>query len=139
MKESLNITVENTKVQKERIADSITQFIAGGDDTDLQKLDFALHKEYRNVQYGFFGKPGVFVFNKEEYISLVKEKTFGGIPRNIEILFLEVHDQIALAKLRLESAHLIFHSFVSLIYDEERWQVIGNFPDVKTKPVDLRA
>ena len=112
---------------------AVQQFISGGDESDLQKLKSVLHKDYRNVQYGFFGKQGVFVLSKADYISLVADKTFGGNTREMEIKSVEVHGHIAMVRLRLESSLLRFNSFISLIYDDQRWQVIGNFPDVTTK------
>ena len=123
----------NGQIQKEKVLCSLQQFITSADESNVKKLDSVLHKDYRNVQYGFFGETGVYVLDKERYISLIKEKTFGGVPRDMEILSLEVHDHIAMAKLRLKSRLLRFTSFISLIYDDQRWQVIGNFPDVRSK------
>ena len=133
MSGSETIAVTNNTHQKEKIISSIKQFITGGDESDLQKLESVLHNEYRNVQYGFFDEPGVFVIDKEKYIDLVKEKTFGGNPREMKILSLDIYKNTAMAQLRLESTQLIFHSFVSLIYDKDQWRVIGNFPEVLVK------
>ena len=133
MTESLIIGNKYATAQQQEIVSAIKQFISGGDESNLQKLESVLHKEYRNIQYGFFGQSGVFVLDKEKYISLVEEKTFGGVPRDMELLSLNIHGQIAMAKLRLESAQLLFNSFVSLINDGDNWQVIGNFPDVQAK------
>ena len=133
MMETSLVNDANVTNQKEKILRAIEQFIKGADESDVQKLSSVLHKEFRNVQYSYFGEPGVYIMDKGKYISLIKEKAFGGITRDMEIVSVEIHNRIAMVKLRLESSKLIFNSFISLIFDEQRWEVISNFPDVITK------
>lgn len=117
------------------IIQCITDFIKGGDESNLEKLNKVLHNEYRNIQSGFFSKKGLFIIDKEKYLSLIKENTFGGIPRTMEITSIEVNGDIAYAKTVLESEKMIFNSLITLIKEKENWYIIGNYPhfDYKTR------
>ncbi|WP_420388652.1 nuclear transport factor 2 family protein [Roseivirga sp.] len=69
--------------------------------------------------------------NKTQYLTLIEEKTFGGIPREIEIEPIDVEGNIAMVKAKLKSEQLTFKSFISLVQLENKdWQVIGNFPHI---------
>lgn len=118
--------------QEQEVINAFTKFIKGGDESDLNALEDILHENYRNVQYNFFDKEGVFVINKSEYINLIRDKVFGGIHRDITIESINVHGRIAMVKVRLESAKMIFVSYISLINDNS-WKVIKNFPHVEYK------
>ncbi|TXN37846.1 nuclear transport factor 2 family protein [Flagellimonas hymeniacidonis] len=122
-------------MEEHRIAvtEAVTKFIKAGDESNLKGLKEVLHADYRNVQFGFFNKTGVFVFNKAHYLQLIQDRTFGGIPRSMEIERLDIHLNIAVAKVRLESEKLKFQSYISLIYDSGEWKVIENFPHVEYK------
>ena len=116
--------------QKE-ILKAVNKFIIGGDTSDLNLLNEVLHPEYSNVQNGFFGEPGIYVISKQKYLSLIEEKTFGGIPREMEVEYVNIEGNIAMVKANLKSEQLIFKSFISLVQAEDNaWQVIGNFPHV---------
>ncbi|WP_430968614.1 nuclear transport factor 2 family protein [Spongiimicrobium sp. 2-473A-2-J] len=118
---------------RKEIIKVVADFIRGGDQSDLGKLDRVLHRDFRNVQYGFFEKKGVVILDKKKYIALVADKVFGGISRNMEIVSLDVHDTVSVVQLRLESTKMIFNSFVSLIKEHDKWKVIGQLPDIYYK------
>jgi len=117
------------------IIQSITNFIQGGDESNLEKLNRVLHKDYRNIQSGFFAKKGLFIIDKKKYLSLIEKNIFGGIPRTMEILSIDVNGDIAFAKTILESEKMIFTSLITLIKENTKWYIIGNYPhfDYKTE------
>lgn len=116
---------------KETIIQAVKKFIEGGDKSDTEMLDQILHKDFTNVQNGFFDQRGIFIINKKKYLSLISGSTFGGIPRNMDILSVDIAGNIAMVKANLTSEKLRFTSFISLIREESgEWKVIGNFPHV---------
>lgn len=126
-------TINNTKTKvmenKEKIVKQVTNFIDGADKSNLELLNLALHENFTNVQNGFFEKKGVFIINKEKYLSLVADETFGGVSREMEVISIDIEGNIAMVKANLKSEKLIFTSFISLVLDEAgQWKVIGNFP-----------
>lgn len=119
------------QTDQENIIKLITQFIQGGDNSDIVMLDRILHKNFTNTQNGFFEQKGVFVLDKKKYLSLISDGVFGGTPRTINIEFIEIAQTIALAKVILKSKRLSFTSFISLIIDaDNEWKVIGNLPHI---------
>lgn len=117
----------------DQIKKAIEQFIKGGDQRDTQLLEQVIHPSYQNVQDGFFDQPGIFVIPKEEYISLVRDKKFGGQPRTIVYHSLEEKNNIAYAKVSLESPVLKFSSLITCVRENGKWQVIGNVPVIERK------
>ncbi|NAS11432.1 nuclear transport factor 2 family protein [Poritiphilus flavus] len=116
---------------EEKIIQQITKFLKGGDTSDLELLDQALHDKYINVQNGYFGEKGIYIIDKERYFSLISNKTFGGNPRKMEVNSIDIEGNIAMVKVSLESSELKFKSFISLVQIEDSsWKVIGNFPHV---------
>lgn len=116
---------------EEKIIEQVSNFLKGGDNSDIEMLNQALHDKYINVQNGFFGEKGIYAIDKAKYLSLISNKTFGGIPRTMKINSVDVEGNIAMVKVTLESAELKFKSFISLVQLEDmNWKVIGNFPNV---------
>lgn len=108
------------------IKSALQSFISGGDNTDISLLEKVIHPQFQNIQDGFFGKKGIYVFDKTEYINLVRNKTFGGKPRTINFISIEEQENIAIAKLELESSNLKFFSTIICVCVDGDWQIINN-------------
>lgn len=119
--------------QQKEIIHAITDFINGGDTSDIKKLDKVMHSQFRNVQNGFLEAKDLTIIDKEKYLSLVDQKIFGGLPREMDIVSLDRAGTIAVAKVRLKSSQLKFTSFISLVLDEQgNWKVMDNFPYIES-------
>jgi hypothetical protein len=117
-----------------QIEQAVKDFIKAGDTNDIQLLDRVLHKDYQNVQDGFFDKPGLYQFSKEEYKRLVGEKTFGGVPRTIKIHTIEEYgSHLAVVNVTLESEALLFNSVIVVVRERSDWQILNNFPKIVGK------
>lgn len=117
----------------EQIKSVVKAFVAGGDNHDVSLLETTLHPSFQNIQNGFFGEEGIFIFSKEQYIELVRSKKFGGSPRSIDFVSVENEDNIANVKVVLESQHLRFFSTIICVFENAKWQVISNIPKVEVK------
>ncbi|REC72678.1 hypothetical protein DRF60_20015 [Chryseobacterium elymi] len=115
------------------IRQAIEKFIKGGDTNDTTLLEQVLHQNYQNIQDGFFDQPGIFVISKEEYIRLVRDKVFGGKPRTVIYHSLEQKNNIAHAKVSLESPTLRFSSLITCVLEHGKWLVINNIPTIEQK------
>lgn len=118
----------------EQIKAAIESFVKGGDNNDIKLLDSVLHPSFQNIQNGFFENEGIFVFSKEQYIELVNTKKFGGSARSIDYVSIEqMVDNIAIAKVVLESQYLKFLSLIICVRNNEQWQIINNTPKIEIK------
>src|SRR6187431_1281451 len=121
-----------TKIEK--INQTITHFVKGGDTSDVQLLDKVLHDDFRVTNNGFMGIPGITIIDKQKYLSNIKEGIFGGLPRKMIIESIDESDSIAIVKLRLESAENHFISYNSLVLDtNNEWKIINNLAVVESK------
>ncbi|MEO8516911.1 MAG: nuclear transport factor 2 family protein [Flavobacterium sp.] len=118
----------------EKITQAITNFVKGGDKSDIVILDMVLHKDFRVTNNGFMGTSGVTIIDKQKYISNIKEGVFGGLPRKMTIESIDNIETIAMVKLRLESSENYFVSYNSLVLDiDNEWKLINNLAVVESK------
>ena len=123
-----------TMNETNRIVQVITDFVKGGDNSDVQLLDKVLHKDFRVTNNGFMGTSGVTIIDKTEYLNKIENGIFGGLPRKMEILELDQSDKIASVKLKIESSENDFISYNSLVLDtDNEWKLINNLAIVTAK------
>jgi len=116
----------------EQIKEAISSFVRGGDTSDTEMLDTVLHSDFRVTNNGFMGTPGVTVIDKEGYLSRIRDKVFGGLPREMIIEQVDVAGKIAMVKLRLKSSENHFVSYNSLVLDTDgRWKIVNNLAVVE--------
>ncbi len=115
---------------KEQVIAALKNFTEGADEANIDRLSKAMHKDFLNIQNGYFDKKGVYLINKEDYVEHVSTGKFGGVPREINIHSVDIMEDMAMVKLTLSSEYLHFHSYISLV-NEDGWTVIGNFPKVE--------
>jgi enamine deaminase RidA (YjgF/YER057c/UK114 family) len=131
MKIEIQVTaIKQSNMQSKEVRQTLNDFVKGGDTSDVELLASTLHKNYRNVQSGFFTQKGIFHLDKEEYIGLIKEGTFGGSPRTTEVIHLEVLGDLAYARVRLKSKELQFESLIVLVKEDHKWWLLGNYPSI---------
>lgn len=115
----------------QQIQQAIENFIKAGDRSDTFLMEEILHKDYQNIQDGFFDQEGIFIISKEQYIEYIRSKTFGGKPRTISYDSIEQMGNIAIAKLILESKAVRFLSTIVCIQENGKWKVITNIPVIE--------
>ncbi len=117
-----------------KIEQAITNFVRGGDNSDIVLLGKILHKDFRITNNGFMGTPGVTLIDKQKYLSNIREGIFGGLPRKMTIESIDHSKTIAMVKLRLESSENYFVSYNSLVLDTDNdWKLINNLAVVEGK------
>ena len=118
----------------EKLKQAITDFVKGGDNSDIVLLDKVLHKDFRITNNGFMGTNGVTIIDKQKYLSNIKEGIFGGLQRTMIIENIDENKTIATVKLRLESSENYFISYNSLVLDlDNEWKLINNLAVVEAK------
>lgn len=119
---------------KEKIEQAITDFVKGGDNSDVGLLNRVLHNDFRVGSSGFMGTPGVTMIDKQQYLANIRDGIFGGLPRIMHIESVDESGTIALVKLRLESAENHFVSYNSLVLDlDNEWKLIYNLAVVESR------
>ena len=129
--------IKKTMAETERIIQAITDFVKGGDNSDVELLDNVLHKDFRVTNNGFMGTKGITIIDKEKYLSNIKEGIFGGLPRVMVIENIDENGIIASVKLRLESSENTFVSYNLLVLDTDKeWKIINNLAVVEAKKIE---
>lgn len=119
---------------KQNIKQAITDFVRGGDKSDVELLNEVLHSDFRVCNNGFMGTPGLTVISKQQYLENIRNGVFGGVTRKMLIENIDQNGSIALVKLRLESEHNNFVSYNSLILDtDDQWRIVNNLAVVASK------
>lgn len=116
----------------EKIEQAITNFVRGGDNSNIVMLDKILHKDFRVTNNGFMGTSGVTIIDKPKYLANIREGIFGGLPRKMSIESIDFNETIAMVKIRLESSENYFISYNSLVLDiGKEWKIINNLAVVE--------
>lgn len=119
---------------KEKIELAVTNFVKGGDNSDVAVLDKVLHNDFRVTNNGFMGTSGVTLIDKQKYLSNIREGIFGGLARKMTIESIDYSETIAMVKLRLESSENHFVSYNSFVLDiDNEWKLINNLAVVEAK------
>ena len=124
-------------VTTEKIIQAITNFVEGGDNSDIILLNKVLHQDFRVKNNGFMGTPGFTIIDKQTYLANIRDGIFGGLPRIMTIESIDESETIAMVKLRLESSENYFISYNSLVlspFDNE-WKLINNLAVVEAKKI----
>ncbi|WP_417236940.1 nuclear transport factor 2 family protein [Bizionia paragorgiae] len=120
--------------EKERIKQVISDFVKGGDNSDVALLNKVLHKDFRVTNNGFMGTFGVKIIDKNEYLKNIESGVFGGLPRKMKIEELDLCGIIASVKLRIESSENDFISYNSIVLDtDNEWKILNNLAVVNPK------
>lgn len=117
----------------EQIKKAIETFVKAGDDRNTEMLEDILHADFQNIQDGFFDKEGIFIFSKNDYIELIRERKFGGSPRSISFQSIKQTGNITIVKVTLESQYLIFNSLIMCVKSNGHWKIINNTPFIIPK------
>lgn len=118
----------------EEITQAITDFVKGGDNSDLMMINNVLHDRFRVTNNGYKGTLGVTVLDKQQYLSNVQTGLLGGVNRTMFIEHVDVTGKIAMVKLRIESANHHFISYNSMVLDtDNKWKIINNLAVVEPK------
>lgn len=118
----------------EKIHRAAADFVRGGDERNVELLDRVLHSEFRVSSQRFMGNSGVMIIDKQQYLRNIREGIFGGLPRKMTIESVDENGEIAMVKLRLESAENDFVSYNSFILDTDGdWKLIHNLAIVESK------
>ena len=120
--------------ENDKIKQAITDFVKGGDNSDIKLLDKVLHKDFRVTNNGFMGTSGVTIIDKNDYLNKIKSGVFGGRPRQMKIKEIDQSGTIASVKIRIESTENDFVSYNSLVLDtNNEWKIINNLAVVTPK------
>ena len=120
--------------ENDKIKQAVTDFVIGGDSSDIKLLDKVLHKDFRVTNNGFMGTSGVTIIDKNDYLNKIKSGVFGGRPRQMKIEEIDQSGTIASVKIRIESTENDFVSYNSLVLDtNNEWKIINNLAVVTPK------
>lgn len=111
--------------QHQQIERLITQFSEGGASNDTKLLDPVLSPNFRIV-FNDANAGAVKVIDRATYLQLIANKTFGGEKRVVNIESLQIDNNLtATAKIVQKGASNAFHSFMTLVWHKEQWQIVG--------------
>ena len=113
--------------KQHKIIQAVNNFVKGGDERNTELLNKVLHPHFRLANDTAAESPADSIVDKTKYLSLIKEKVYGGLPREIIIDQIDEINRIAMVKLFLKSSALTFTSFLSLVADEnDEWKILNN-------------
>jgi Putative lumazine-binding len=107
----------------------IELYVKAGDSRNVDQLNAVLHDHFRVVANQLMGAADISLITKDQYLFLVREGKLGGDSRTLDIMWLEIIEKNASAKVRITGKALRFESFFHLIQNNEgQWQLVQDLP-----------
>ncbi len=113
----------NTPNTEDQVKKVVEDFIVATDEQNAEKLAATLND--KAMQYVIFG-PNLLTFTKQQYVDQIKAKKVGGQPR--EVKFQEMllsGEAVATVQLTATSSVIRFHYQVTLLKNQEQWQIVA--------------
>jgi hypothetical protein len=124
----INLLIINMNSEKDKIIQTVKTYIEAGDSRNAAQLDAVLHSSFRGVFNQLLGSNEVKIVSKEHYLQLIADGKLGGDSRKAEILSVDIVENNAAVKVRLQGKALTFESFYQLIKVNGTWQLIQDLP-----------
>ncbi len=115
----------------EQIKKTISQFATAADYQDPIIMEEVLDANFRVVMNGLFGSEGVAIMTREEYLSKIKNKEFGGEKRELTIANVTINGKTANALVTFRVSKMTFVSTLLLVLTTDgRWKLVADLPSV---------
>ena len=124
----INLTTQ-AQTDKAAVEQLINQFAKAGDQRDVAQLRKILHDDFRLAMNRLFGSEKVDLLDKPTYLTMMEEGKLGGDSRTVKILFIDITQNNAAAKVALKGKALTFESYYQLVKNAAgQWQLINDLP-----------
>jgi len=121
----------NSPVEEENVKQVVSDFMSGIDNKNADLLESVLIDGGRFIEINVVDK--VNSYSSGELVAEVKSGKVGGWKRNYEISSVELSDNVAIAKVQIQSAKIIQQQFVSLVKVEGAWKVASSCSSMEKK------
>jgi Putative lumazine-binding len=114
---------------------AVRGFYAAGDAQDAAALEAALHPQFRVVALDYPAPGETGVIDRALYLTLIREKKFGGDPRTVTIDSVRLHgDRFAAVQVSASARNsgLQFLASMTLVRQGQTWLVLQDAVAVKT-------
>lgn len=132
--QSVDAMAQNkTDMEVSAIQKQMQQYIAAVDAGDFKNAEKFLDKEFRVVLNNYKGNPTATSITREQYLEMMEAGKVGGNKRSVHFLLIDIENDAALVKLRLEGEKNIFTNYYSLLRRDGIWLIVNDQPQVKAK------
>lgn len=118
----------------EALLAAVRGFYAAGDAQDAAALEAALHPQFRVLALDYPAPGQTGVIDRELYLTLIREKKFGGDPRTVSIDSVRLDgDRIAAVQVTASAKNsgLRFLASMTLVREGETWRVLQDAVQVQ--------
>lgn len=113
---------------------AVRGFYAAGDAQDATALEAALHPQFRVLALDYPAPGQTGVIDRELYLTLIREKKFGGDPRTVTIDSVRLDgDRLAAVQVTAsaQNSGLRFLASMTLVREGETWRVLQDAVQVQ--------
>ncbi|MEL6668813.1 MAG: nuclear transport factor 2 family protein [Bacteroidota bacterium] len=109
----------------------VSEFIAGGDEQSVSRLEQVLHPTFRVLINQFMGGPDVTILDRDTYLNMINSGDIGGDPRTSEVLSTEVVGNLAFMRAKVRNSQIQFNTLYTLVLDPGgKWWLASEAPFV---------
>lgn len=123
-----NTGMEYTTIQK-----NMEQYIAAVDAGDFRNAGKFLDNEFRVVLNNYNNSGAVVSIGREQYLGMMEAGKVGGNKRILSFLLIDIHENAALVKVKLEGEKNVFVNYYNLVKKKNEWMIVNDQPQITSK------
>jgi hypothetical protein len=132
--QSVDAMAQNkTSMELMTIQKQMVEYIAAVDAGDFKKAEKFMDKEFRVVLNNYNNSGTVASIGREQYLAMMEAGKVGGNKRILSFLLIDVQENAALVKVKLEGEKDVFVNYYNLVKKNNEWLIVNDQPQITIK------
>ena len=127
------VAQNKTSMELMTIQKRMEQYIAAVDAGDFKNAEKFLDNEFRVVLNNYNNSGTVASIGREQYLGMMETGKMGGNKRILSFLLIDIQDEAALVKLKLEGEKNVFINYYNLVKKNNEWLIVNDQPQISSK------
>ena len=119
-------------MNKEIVETLIRNYASAVDAQDVAIAEKFLDKDFRVVLNNYNNSGTSTNLSRDQYLGMMKAGKVGGSKRELQILFIDIHEAAAVVKVELKGEKSIFTNYYNLINTNGQWLIVHDIPQIIT-------
>ena len=122
-----------SKMENQKIEAMIRQYTAAVDAQNVPEAEKFMDNYFRVVLTNFNNSGVTTILSREQYTDMMRAGKVGGNKRQLTFLLADIHQPVAIVKVKLEGEKNVFTNYFSLVKTNDLWLIAQDIPQIQNK------
>jgi len=137
---SLGIATSNaqneSKMENQKVEAVIREYAAAVDAQNVPEAEKFMDNHFRVFLVNLNNSGVTTILTRDEYTGMMRAGKVGGSKRQLTFLLTDIHQPVAVVKVKLEGEKNVFTNYFSLIKTNNQWLIAQDVPQIQNKPTN---